>query len=140
MKRISYNALYMRHMCVMIIRDVSNMKFSILWFTSLSYQWFWWKLDLSKWNNDKDRVILKKCVMTHASCQFWRILSHFCFLHTSPVDSPYSKTPVYQVSLIYNWNYIPPAIFKDIWKFLLSISEFEKEIVEKTTSWKLEGK
>ena len=68
-------------------------------------------------------MILRKCVMTHASCQFWRILSHFWFSHTSRVDSPYSKTPVYQVSLIYNWNYIPPAIFKDIWKFLLSIHQ-----------------
>ena len=114
----------MRHdACVMSIKDASNIKFSILGFIPLSYHWFWWKLDLSKWNNKKGRVILRKCVMTHASCQFWRILSHFWFSHTSRVDSPYSKTPVYQVSLIYNWNYIPPAIFKDIWKYVLSIKE-----------------
>ena len=65
--------IYIRHMCVMIIKDASNIKFSILGFTSLSHQWFWWKLDLSKWNNDpgimKKIVILKKCVMTHASCR-----------------------------------------------------------------------
>ena len=116
---MSYNALYIRHLCVMIIKDASNIKFSILGFTSLSYHWFWWKLDLSKWNYDpgimKKIVILKKGVMTHASCRFWRILSHFCFLHTSPVDSPYLKTPVHQFSSIYNWKYIPSTLFENIY-------------------------
>ena len=89
-----------------------------------SFWLLWWKLDLSRLNNKKNRAVLRKCVMTHVSCQFWRISGHFCFSPPNSINSPYSKTPVCEFSSIYNGNYMPNLIFKDIIEFLLSKISF----------------